>query len=61
MTQSHILGFVHRYNHDSTIDSICRECFITIGTAGSGAELEILERKHHCDSWLIDRYKNAKV
>ena len=61
MTQSHILGFVHRDNQDGTIDSICSECFTTIGTSTSAVELEAMERKHHCNPWLIDRYKKAQV
>jgi hypothetical protein len=61
VTQSHILGFAHRYNPDGTIDSICRECYTTVGTAASTVELEILERNHNCNPWLVERYLKPKV
>jgi hypothetical protein len=37
------------------IDSNCRECFVSAATALSNSELEREERKHRCDSWLIER------
>jgi len=43
---------------DGTIDSICRECFITVATAVSESVLEREERNHKCNpSLLFDRYK----
>lgn len=57
MTQTFTLQFLHRLNEDGTIDSICRECFVTVATALSNSELEREERKHRCDSWLLERYK----
>ena len=58
MTQTYTLQFLHRINDDGTIDSICRECFVTVANALSRAELEQEERKHHCESELLERYKN---
>ena len=60
MTQTHTLQFVHRLNEDGTIDSICRECFVTIATAASNGELEREERKHRCDPWLLELYKKRE-
>lgn len=57
MTQTFTLQFLHRLNEDGTIDSICRDCFLTVATARSGSVLEHEERKHHCDSLLLERYK----
>lgn len=57
MTQTFTLQFVHRLNDDDTIDSICRDCFITIATALSESDLEGEERKHRCDPSLLERYK----
>jgi hypothetical protein len=56
MAQAFTLQFVHRLNDDETIDSICRDCFITIATAVSETDLKGEERKHHCDPSLLDRY-----
>ncbi len=57
MTQTHTVQFVHRLNEDGTIDSICRDCFITVATAVSASVLEREEREHNCDPWLLERYK----
>ena len=49
--------FVHRCNHDGTIDSICRECFVTVATSKREVDLERSERMHACDPWTVDRFK----
>ena len=61
MTQAHTVQFVHRLNKDGTIDSICRECFITVATETSEAALEREERNHKCDPSLIDWYKKCQA
>jgi len=61
MTQTFTLQFVHRLNEDDTIDSICRDCFITIATAESESDLEGEERKHRCDPSLLERYKKRQA
>ncbi len=61
MSQMFTLQFVHRLNADHTIDSICRDCFITIATGDSESELERAERTHHCDPSLLDRYKKRRL
>ena len=45
--------FAHRTNLDGTIDSICKTCFMTVGTAEEAAHLEELERIHKCDEWNL--------
>ena len=35
MIQTLAVQFVHRLNENGTIDSICRDCFITVATAVS--------------------------
>ncbi len=60
MSQTHTVQFVHRFNEDGTIDSICRDCFVTVATDISTSHLELEERKHKCDLSLIDRYKNPR-
>jgi hypothetical protein len=59
MTQTFTARFEHRVNDDGTIDSICRECFVTVATAISKPELEREEREHNCAHLPIDRYKNC--
>jgi hypothetical protein len=61
MTQTPTLQFVHRFNEDGTIDSICRQCFITVATEASESALEPEERKHECWPWLIEEYKKREV
>ena len=53
MTQTHTVQFVHRFNEDGTIDSICRDCFVTVATEVSSSHLELEERKHKCDPSLL--------
>ena len=61
MTQIFTLQFLHRLNEDGTIDSICRDCFLTIATALSESDLEREERKHRCEPLLLERYKKRPV
>lgn len=41
-------GFTHRFNRNGTIDSICRQCFRTVGSATMQSDLESLEEMHRC-------------
>jgi len=43
--------FARRLNLDSTIDSICTKCFLTIASAGNAADLAAYEKKHVCDPY----------
>jgi hypothetical protein len=60
MTQTFTVQFVHRLNEDNSIDSICRNCFITVATATLISNLEREERKHRCDPLLLQRYKKCQ-
>lgn len=60
MAQTYTIQFLHRLNDDGTIDSICRECFITVANALSRAELVQEEQKHHCEPRLLERYKKNR-
>jgi hypothetical protein len=43
--------FAKRRNWNSSIDSICTKCFVTVASAGSEAELVAHEEKHVCDPY----------
>jgi len=59
MAHMYTLQFTHRLNDDGTIDSICRECFVTVATSKSGPALEREEQRHRCDTFLLKRYKKV--
>jgi len=54
------LTFAHRTNRDGTIDSICKECFVTVATAMWESELDQPEHTHVCDPWVLKQY-NKKL
>ncbi len=56
MTATHKIQFVHRLNLDGTVDSICRDCFVTVATSSFESTLEREERRHRCDPLLLERY-----
>ena len=60
MSQTYTLQFIHRVNDDGTIDSICRECFVTVATALSNSELQRDEQQHRCEKTLLERYKKVR-
>ena len=41
--------FPHRMNKDGTTDSICPQCFTTIGCSTWEADLDRMEAAHLCD------------
>ncbi len=41
-------GFQYRHNRDGSWDSICLQCFMTVGTASSVEELAEMEAVHSC-------------
>ena len=61
MTQVSTLQFAHRINDDGTIDSICCDCFVTVGTESSEADLERVEHDHACHPALVEHYKKVWV
>ena len=60
MNQTYTIKFIHRINEDGSIDSICRDCFVTIATARSRTTLELEERKHACEPMILERYAGYK-
>ncbi len=46
--------FAHRTNSDETVDSICKTCFVTVGTALGAEALRALEATHVCDPWRLE-------
>jgi hypothetical protein len=59
MGQTYTIKFIHRINEDGSIDSICRDCFVTVATARSTSDLEDGEHEHACEPALIQRYKKV--
>jgi hypothetical protein len=55
----HMPSFVHRKNDDSTFDSFCPCCFVTVANARLETALEGKEREHICDPWDLKRFQNA--
>jgi hypothetical protein len=51
--------FVHRWNPDRTIDSICSVCCLTACTEPSLARAQAREEQHECPSWALDRFKGG--
>lgn len=50
-------GFSHRLNSDGSVDSICRNCFMTVATAVNEPALEEHESDHVCPPHLVDRFR----
>ena len=48
--------FSHRHNSDGSIDSICRECYVTVARAQNESALYREERAHACDPRVIAWY-----
>lgn len=48
--------FFHRTNRDSTIDSICTRCFITIATGNSHDDLIGAEKMHECTPLIVGKH-----
>jgi hypothetical protein len=55
----YIPNFVHRENADSTFDSFCRSCFVTVAKSRLEADLRGKERDHICDPWDLKLLQNA--
>ena len=50
------MPFPHRINSDGTIDSICDQCFVTVGTSTAEPELKELEAAHACEPSRVAYY-----
>lgn len=53
--------FARRANNDGTVESICRECFVTIATAHWEAELDDAEHEHICDPADLARFERYQL
>lgn len=60
MNQTYTIKFIHRINEDGSIDSICRDCFVTIATGRTRSDLEAQERQHTCEPMILERYAGYK-
>jgi len=49
--------FSHRHKPDGTVDSICRECFITVATDQDESKLYRAERLHTCNPGIVAWYR----
>ena len=54
-----IVFFAHSANNDTTIDSICRICFLVVGRAFKEGDLEYLELRHVCQP--VERRKSIRT
>lgn len=50
----HYSQFVRRYNPNSTIDSICTGCYLTVATADTEKDLGPKEPDHRCSETVGD-------
>jgi hypothetical protein len=51
--------FAHRVNPDKTIDSICKSCFMTVGTAEEPGALRKREGEHECQGRRLEVVRAA--
>jgi len=48
--------FIHQWNPNRTIDSICSVCGLTACTELSLARVQTCEEQHECPDWAIGRF-----
>ncbi len=51
--------YAHRPNHDGTLDSICKLCYLTVARAFREADLAHLELRHVCQP--VERRRATRV
>lgn len=51
------MPFPHRVNSDGTIDSICDQCFVTVGTSVHESDLPQFEGTHACEPARLAYYR----
>ena len=51
--------FIHQWNPNRTIDSVCSVCNSTVCTESSLARVQECEEKHECPSWAADRFNGG--
>ena len=50
-------AFVRRLTGDRATESTCTRCSLTVATTREEEELDQAERRHVCDSWLLEQWK----
>lgn len=55
------MHFPHRVNSDGTIDSICKHCFVTVGSSTSESDLQRLEAEHVCEPARVAYYETLDL
>ena len=48
-------GFLHKYNVDGSIDSICSGCFMRLKSSLDKSVLRKAERSHECVEFSLER------
>ena len=62
MSVTLVVFYPHRRNRDGSFDSICLNCFVTVATATTEAELSKYDTRHVCEySTLSQRTFNRRV
>lgn len=54
-------SFAHRHNRNGTIDSICKNCFVTVATSNWEFALEPKELAHICDQAALEKYHGRRM
>jgi hypothetical protein len=51
--------YAHRRNHDGTLDSICKLCYLTVARAYRELDLTHLELRHVCQP--VERRRSTRI
>lgn len=54
-------SFAHRHNRNGTIDSICKNCFLTVASSNWEFALEPKELAHSCDPAILEKYHGRRT
>lgn len=50
-------SFLRHVNTNGIVDSVCRNCYVTVASATKESELEEPERTHVCNPYLVEHWK----
>jgi hypothetical protein len=56
----HSIHFFHRENWDSSLDSICGICYLTVGRAENEEDLQEQEQSHRCAGSKTISYRSLR-
>jgi hypothetical protein len=51
-------SFLRHVNANGIVDSVCRNCYVTVASATRESELEEPERNHVCNPNLVEHWKD---